>query len=1800
MIKMNRESGLGVPGFRKMKSGLIKLLPFSLRHAICWGIGLALIWQVAPGLRAVATSRLNPPGSPGRANRMSPVVKKARGLQGGTPIILYGPQQFDYQPGPARTIYREFTLPIDSSVAGAIRVQNGAPGGTNRVAGAIIQLNGTVLSTGRTLNQNTAALDIPATLQTSNSLSVRITGAPGSFLTVTALILTPLAITSLVPSSGAAGLSVMVNGAGFDPRTPNHNIVSFTRAGGGMTQAQVTAFSTTQLTVVVPADVATGPVTVQNDAGTATSPSNFTVAAPPAIADFNPKRGPEGTLVTITGSSLKPDANNPVVTFAGSNNTRLPAVVTFATDTEVRATVPAGAVSGPIGISNALGSALSLPIFNVDTLQDFQITLAPSSGMAVQGSTANYIVSLTSNQADFSQLAVLSITGLPAAMTASFTPQQLTAGANSTLALVVPGNVAASSYNFTIEAKAMVEGSEQTRTANGSLVVQQGGQTKLAGRVLSTQDEPVMGATVSIDGVTATTDAAGNFLMSGVAAGTDRPLMVDGRTASAPNRTYPVITEPVTIVANQVNIVPHKFFLPAIDVANEVTLVPGQTTVVTTPSVPGMSLTIPADAGLVNRDGTPVTRVSLTAVAIDRTPAPLPSNVSPSIVFTAQPGGARPAPGKVLPVIYPNLGGANPGTRIALWNFNHDTVQWYIYGYGNVSADGRSIVPEPGVGLPDFSWHFVPPPDPCDGGNCCKECPCPKSNNPVDLSSGVKIEKATDVSFSGARGGLTVERIHTSTLAGSCDFCPFGRGWTHNYAIRLTGAFAEGGTGRIFWPEESFGRLFNYSQKEADNTLVFTTTATPHQLGDVIRKLPNGTFEYRYKHGDLMRFDATGRLTALVDRNGNTTTLSYTGANLTQVTDAVGRSINFEYAGNRITRVTDPLNRSWSYTYDGNNRLIAVTDPLLQTMSYTYDTFSRISTIRDKREVVAKQIFYDGSGRVIEQRFPEGGRELYSYTLSGNVVTGVTVTDALGRAKSMRFNGSGQIIGTTDELGQTATINRDLSTNLKLETAGPCGCREEKRTYDSRGNVTEITDRLAQTTRYQYDPVFNHVTRVIDRLGRVTTYAYDSHGNRISMTNALNQTTSYNYDQFGQMISMTDALGHPTQMEYDALGNLTATVDPLNRRSTKEYDLVGRMTAMADPLNRRSEVTYDDLDRMVAGKDPNNAVTKYEYDVNGNVLSVTNALNRKWVLKYDARNLLLLSVDPLNRETRYEYDAAGQQIAMVSPAKRRMTYGYDARGRRVSMTDGLGGVIRQVYDNRNNLAAFTDQRNNTTVFIYDELFRNTAQIDPLGHKNEFSYDAEGNVLTTTDRLGRQTTMSYDSLNRLAAANYIDAAVNYTYDAAGRLTGINDSQAGTIATAYDDANQLSSEQTPQGLVSYTYNQAGQRASMTAADRPPVTYAYDAAGRLSTITQGGETFTFAYDALSRRQSLQRPNGVTTVYQYNEVNRLSRLTHTAPSAAVLEDLQYTYTVEDEIASINSLASATLLPAARTGTAANPANRIPQFGQASYLFDDEGQTMSATDTQGTANYTWDARGRLASVTLANGQTISYGYDALGRRTSRTAGGVTTSFLYDRQDVVRDIISGGIPIDYLNGLGLDQKLRQTGAGGNLYFLADHLGSANALTNASGGLVERRQYEIFGEGGLSALSRYGFTGRERDFGTGLYYYRARYYDPQIGRFLTEDPIKFQGGSNFYAYVGNNPVNLTDPLGLEEKLPDDDGSPIGPDEYDAMDKEAKEAVKRCMAKLKCPSGTSPVIKEIICGKSGGKIRCIARCECVGVC
>lgn len=1426
---------------------------------------------------------------------------------------------------------------------------------------------------------------------------------------------------------------------------------------------------------------------------------------------------------------------------------------TTATFSEVGVyTLRLSASDGELTTSDEVLISVTAPTAN------FSLMAAPTSVTTVQNTTATYMINVISSDPNFRNLIGLSVTGVPATARATFEPQQVVAGSSSTLTIDLNNSgVAPGTYNLTVTGTTLIGSMNETHSIAITLIVQAATQTTLSGRVLSTEEEPLSGVTVSIDGQSATTDAAGAFLLSGVLSGNQRAVMVDGRTASSPGTSYPVIAEPVDIIANQPNQMPYTFYLPRIDTQFEVSIIPNQDTTVTTPRVNNLQTLIPAGANLRNRDGSPVTRVSMTPVPIDRTPAPLPANLGAMIVFTNQPGGA--IADVAMPVTYPNLAGAAPDTLLDLYTFNHDIVEWEKYGVGKVSADGRSVIPEidPATnkpyGLRDFSWHFVV----SQNGNLSPaSCPLPR-NKGVDLGTGIKVEQNTDIAFGGARGGLSLSRIYTSDLDLTSSNGYFGKGTRSNWEIKLTGNFAQGGAGKIIWPEQVLirpgvegGVQFNFTNTQADGSQVFTSSQYSEVLGDTIAKMSNGTYQYRFKNGDIMNFDANGRLTSMQDRNGNTTSLSYTGNNLTNVTDAVGRSITMNYDGQgRIISATDPIGRTWTYSYSSNGHLASVTDPLNHSMTYSYRSSGGMQSITDKRNNVVNTVTYSLDGRVSSQTFADGGVESYNYTISGGRVTSARVTDPENRITSYRFNSLGYVLASIDGLGQPSIINRDTNTNLASQVVGPCGCPESIKTYDSKGNVLTMTDRLGQIMRYEFDPVYSFVTKITDKNGHITRFTYDSRGNRTSVINAKNEVTTFGFDQFGQQTSMTDALNHTWSMGYDTQGNVISKSDPLSNTSTMTYDGIGRMLSMSDPLGRSSSMVYDQMNRVTSQTDPANATTTYIYDENGNQLSMTNALNNTWTMQYDAKNRMISKRFPLTpsdngiqREMRREYNKNDEITVSISPSGRTWRYTYDARGQQKTQVDPLSATISYNYDINQNLITLSDQRGKVTSFDYDELYRVTKVTDPIGNFTRTNYDEEGNVTSVIDRLGRTTTINYDELDRPTTVNFVDATVSYQYDAAGRKLRVDDTQFGGtfIAWNYDNANRVISETTPQGIVTYTYNQADQRASLNVADRSPVTYVYDNAGRLSTISQNLgqslEVFTYNYDVISRKTSLQRPNDITSFYEYDQDDRLTRLKHQKASNPAIEDFQYGFNQESEYTTINSLFSLPQLANNQAASVADNNNKITTFGNASFSFNALGETTSKAVTgQGNTTYQWDHRGRLTKVTLANNEEINYSYDAVGRRISTNHNSVTKEFLYDLWDVVLDINSDGSKVDYINNpYNYDEKLRQITTSTNpLYFIQDHLGSTIALADNTSNIVERIQYDAFGQSSNSLLTRYLYTGREYDNLTQLTYYRVRWYDHQQNRFLTEDPIGFEGGMNFYAYADNNPINNLDPNGLHK-------------------------------------------------------------------
>jgi RHS repeat-associated protein len=232
--------------------------------------------------------------------------------------------------------------------------------------------------------------------------------------------------------------------------------------------------------------------------------------------------------------------------------------------------------------------------------------------------------------------------------------------------------------------------------------------------------------------------------------------------------------------------------------------------------------------------------------------------------------------------------------------------------------------------------------------------------------------------------------------------------------------------------------------------------------------------------------------------------------------------------------------------------------------------------------------------------------------------------------------------------------------------------------------------------------------------------------------------------------------------------------------------------------------------------------------------------------------------------------------------------------------------------------------------------------------------------------------------------------------------------------------------------------------------------------------------------------------------------------------------------------------LPNQASNTSYNSANQMLSFNDKNITYDNNGNMTSITNACGTTTHSWDVRNRLIGISgfdaICSPLSASFKYDALGRRIEKTINGRTIQYLYDGLDIVQEIENGLPSVNYIRTLNIDEPLARIKADGTLrYYQTDALGSVIALADETGAVKTTYSYDPFGNvtiSGETSDNPFQYTGREND-NTGLYYYRARYYSPELQRFISEDPIRFKGGDvNFFIHAKNNPVRFRDPLGLK--------------------------------------------------------------------
>jgi len=923
-----------------------------------------------------------------------------------------------------------------------------------------------------------------------------------------------------------------------------------------------------------------------------------------------------------------------------------------------------------------------------------------------------------------------------------------------------------------------------------------------------------------------------------------------------------------------------------------------------------------------------------------------------------------------------------------------------------------------------------------------------------------------------------------------------------------------------------------------------------------------GRYELFLNNGITYYFDDPGhkQVTKIAAQSGGYLTLAYEpNGQLTRITDHYGRHLNFSYAGGRLASITDanatPV-RTTYYAYDPNGNLVSARDPLGNKTRYEFDFTHTLRKVTDSGGNWATINYTNELNK--PTHFPDGVGQ---------------ITTPLGAVSFSRVIVYKQLLGImSDQVefarDQATSFDRPIIANYATVTDIVNGQQRTTRyDFDWSGQIYSITDPLGHVTYMNRDANGN-LTQLTDGNGAATSYMYNSAGQLLRIIDPLASVTSYTYDATGRVASVTDPLKRTTQYQYDSDGNLIRTTDPYSNTTSFAHDADGKLTSVTDPLSNTFSYTYDAYGFPASMRDGAGVTTTFSYNARGDLLQVTDGRSRTTTYDHDALGRVISVTHSTGQISRMAYNGNGSLAQLFDPAGRIVNYTYDVAGRPVKQADAQGAV-NYTYDAAGNITAITDSQNHRETFSYDLNGRITGRNDGLTRPTTFKYDAAGNLTSRTDPISQTTVYTYSDANQLTGIGYPDGStVAYTYDAAGNR--LQESNANvTVNYTYDDANRLAKVTTAGKTISYTYDAAGRRASMTDPDGNKTTYSYDGASRLLSVTdpQAG-AINYTYDAAGKLARLERANGVYSLYTYGAANRLQAITHYAPGGSVLDSFAYTYDQAGNRTSVISAENGTTtytydgryqltgvsypdgtsttysydLAGNRlmeNGTAYNydAADQLLNRGSTTYDWDVHGNQVGETTNGFDTSYSYDHENRLSGASFADGSRVKYGYYPDGRLFSRTdRAGQITHFYYDGPNLFLETDSGGDTLArYTNGLNLDAWLAMQRGGQSYDYLQDGLNSITGLTDSSGAMTASYQYDVYGgiraETG-SVPNPIRFTGRYWDPDAALYQYRARWYDPGTGRFLSRDPLGPINVSQMYAYATNNPTNYLDPLGLD--------------------------------------------------------------------
>jgi RHS repeat-associated protein len=876
---------------------------------------------------------------------------------------------------------------------------------------------------------------------------------------------------------------------------------------------------------------------------------------------------------------------------------------------------------------------------------------------------------------------------------------------------------------------------------------------------------------------------------------------------------------------------------------------------------------------------------------------------------------------------------------------------------------------------------------------------------------------------------------------------------------------------------------------------------------------------------------------------------------VTKITHADGtyQSFGYDAYGNKLWEENE-LRQRTNYTYDDYNRVLTVKNPLNQTVTKTYTPTNGTGTSPYLHTTDNPDTVTTPTGIVIKNIYDQNFRKTSTTAAYG---TASAATTTFG------YDNVGNPTAVADPLSHTTTTTYDTRNRKTMvtEASGTALARTTTWNYDGASNVTSIV-RPDNTTE----------TKTYDALNRVLT-------DTVPQTSTVNLTTTFTHNPSGTIASVKDANLRVTTFEYDASDQKTKMTYPDNSTQSWAYDNAHNLKNRKTVAGEIQNFAYDQRNRKSLewwdGWPADGEWRVFRYDDANNLTLATNGIGTYWTnfiadvrRFYDNAGRMSLEFQTVYvngvanvKDVNYVYDADGKEIRMYVPsAGYDYTFSYDAMGRFETIVAGATTVAQYSYDNASNEI---QRLNNATgvaqIYTRDALNRMSRRDIKKG-ANTLSYEAYG-----YDAMSRLTSVSREDGKTDSFTYYKDGELNTaTYDATSTPTPTPTPTPAPSPTPTPTPTPGGQVQTPTfvpdgGDVSgcaynYTYHVTIQSATSGALIRYTLDGSTPTPTHGTQIANGGQAvFTVAghttLKAMAYKSGMTNSNVRSADYYFHRDCGQGPM---APEIirAVTYNLDKAGNRTSVTDNVNGNASYTpnTLNQYTAVTGSSIANG-PEHEVSSYQGPDDAQLVI---------YGYINDERLSSVTSGSNTYFLY-YDALGRCVKRTLNGVDTYYVYDGEKPILEYNpTGGVVGWNLYGKGIDEIIERVAYSSSnawvaYFFQQDHEGNVTHLTSATGTVLEKYRYDVFGaptiyngSGAQIAATAYDnrflFTGREYAatyrsiYNTGFkfYEYRARAYHASLGRFMSEDPKLFDAGDyNLFRYCHNDPIDNVDPMGLTE-------------------------------------------------------------------